>query len=392
MIHKIKKDIYQKIIKIHGKGKLEVNEPPYHKSFIKFLNKAAREKELSSIGKYTAQFEKKITNYCKSKYCFATNSGTSALHLVLKSLGIGLNDEVLVPSLTFAGTVNSISYCNANPHFIDSNIKSNFGIDVEKLDNYLEKNFFFDKKKRLKNKVNKNTVKAIISVHVYGFSSNIFKLKKIAKKYRLYLIEDAAGAFGSKINNKYLGTFADAGIYSFNGNKIITTGGGGAVVTNNKSLFNKIYKLGTTSKKRHPYKYLHDKIGYNYRMPSINAALGLAQLKVLSKILNKKQLLHKLYLKEFKELKYAKIYKSRNVRDNNWINILIFSDKLKKNTDQVIKFLHQKKIKVKPVWKLMSTLNHFKKYPKMNLDGSNEIYNKTILLPSSVKLNLSNTN
>ena len=143
MINKIKKDIYQKIIKIHGKKKLEVDEPPYHKSFIHFLNKAAREKELSSHGKFTPQFEKKIINLCKSKYCFATNSGTSALHLVLKSFGIGLKDEVLVPSLTFAGTINSIRYCNAIPHFIDSNIKSNFGIDVKKLNNYLEKNFFF---------------------------------------------------------------------------------------------------------------------------------------------------------------------------------------------------------------------------------------------------------
>ena len=385
MIDKIKKDIYQKIIKIHGKKKLEVNEPPYHKSNIHFLNKAAREKELSSVGKYTPQFEKKIINFCKSKYCFATNSGTSALHLVLKSFGIGLNDEVLVPSLTFAGTINSIRYCNANPHFIDSNIKSNFGIDVKKLNNYLEKNFFLDKKKKLKNKLNKNTVKAIICVHIYGFPSNIIELKKIANKYKLYLIEDAAGAFGSKLYNKHLGTFADAGIYSFNGNKIITTGGGGAVVTNNKTLFEKIYKYGTTSKKKHPYEYLHDEIGYNYRMPSINAALGLSQLKVLNKILNKKKLLHKLYLKEFKDFKCAEIYESGNIKDNNWINLLILNDSIKKNINQIIKFLHQKKIKVKRVWKLMSTLTHLKKYPKMNLDGSNEIYDKTILLPSSVK-------
>ncbi len=387
MINKIKKDIYQKIIKIHGKKKLEVNEPPYHKSIIHFLNKAAREKELSSHGKFTAQFEKKIINLCKSKYCFATNSGTSALHLVLKSFGIGLKDEVLVPSLTFAGTINSIRYCNAIPHFIDSNIKSNFGIDVKKLNNYLEKNFFFDKKKRLKNKANNNTVKAIINVHVYGFPSNIIELKKIAKKYKLHLIEDAAGAFGSKIGNKYLGTFADAGIYSFNGNKIITTGGGGAVVTNNKTLFEKIYKLGTISKKRHPYEYLHDEIGYNYRLPSINAALGLAQLKVLNNILKKKQLLHKSYLKEFKGFKYAKIYVSGNIKDNNWINLLILGDTIERNTHQIIRFLHQKKIKVKPVWKLMSTLIHLKKYPKMNLDGSKEIYKKTILLPSSINFN-----
>lgn len=387
MINKIKKDIYQKIIKIYGKKKLEVNEPPYHKSIIYFLNKAAREKELSSHGKFTPQFEKKIVNLCKSKYCFATNSGTSALHLVLKSFGIGLKDEVLVPSLTFAGTINSIRYCNAIPHFIDSNIKSNFGIDVKKLNNYLEKNFFFDKKKRLKNKANNNTVKAIISVHVYGFPSNIIELKKIAKKYKLHLIEDAAGAFGSKISNKYLGTFADAGIYSFNGNKIITTGGGGAIVTNNKTLFEKIYKLGTTSKRKHQYEYLHDETGYNYRMPSINAALGLAQLKVLNNILKKKQLLHKSYLKEFKGTKYAKIYVSGNIKDNNWINLLILTDASKKNTDQIIRFLHQKKIKVKPVWKLMNTLIHLKKYPKMNLDGSKEIYKKTILLPSSINLN-----
>ncbi len=383
----IEKNIYESITKVKGKTKLEVNEPTFNYSTIQYLKFAVKRNELSSVGKYTSKFEEKIQKYCKTKYCLATNSGTSALHLVLKGFGIGFKDEVLVPSLTFAGTVNAIKYCNADPHFVDSNINTNLGIDTFKLEAYLNKNFYFDRGKRLKNKKTNNFVKAIICVHVYGFPSNIMHLKKIAKKYKLFLIEDAAGAFGSNYKNKKLGTIGDAGIFSFNGNKIITTGGGGAIVTNNKIFFKKIFKLGTTSKVKHPYEYIHDEVGYNYRMPSINAALGLAQLDLLSKIISKKKKLLKSYIKVFRHNKFGKIYKSLIYKNNYWLVLFILEKKYEKKLNKVIKFLIKKKIYVKPVWKLMSSLKHFKKYPKMNLDGSKEIYKKVLLLPSSVNNN-----
>ncbi len=383
----IEKNIYESITKIKGKKKLEVNEPFFNHNTIKYLNFAIEKNELSSVGKYTSKFEEKIKKYCKIRYCLATNSGTSALHLALKGFGIGLNDEVLVPSLTFAGTVNAIKYCNANPHFVDSNFKTNLGIDTFKLEKYLNKNFYFDRKKRLINKNTNNFVKAIICVHVYGFPSNIIHLKKIAKKYKLFLIEDAAGAFGSKYKKKKLGTIGDAGIFSFNGNKIITTGGGGAIVTNNKSFFEKIYKLGTTSKIKHAYEYIHDEVGFNYRMPSINAALGLAQFDSLSKIMTKKKELLKSYVKVFRQNKFGKIYRSITAENNYWLVLLILEKKYEKRLNKVIKFLIKKKIFVKPVWRLMSSLKHFKQYPKMNLDGSRDIYKKVLLLPSSVNDN-----
>ena len=215
----------------------------------------------------------------------------------------------------------------------------------------------------------------------------IFNNFPFYKKYKLFLIEDAAGAFGSNYKNKKLGTIGDAGIFSFNGNKIITTGGGGAVVTNNKSFFKKIFKLGTTSKIKHPYEYIHDEVGYNYRMPSINAALGLAQLDLLSKIISKKKKLLKSYIKVFRHNKFGKIHKSLISKNNYWLVLFILEKKYEKKLDKVIKFLIKKKIYVKQVWKLMSSLKHFKKYPKMNLDGSREIYKKFLLLPSSVNDN-----
>ncbi len=380
----IEKNIYESIIKVKGKKKLEVNEPSLNIKTISFLNLAIKKNELSSRGKYTLKFEEKIKKYCKTNYCLATNSGTSALHLALKGFGIGLGDEVLVPSLTFAGTINAIKYCNANPHFIDSNIKTNLGIDTVKLENYLDKNFTFDQTKCLKNKTTNNLIKAIICVHVYGLPSNIMHLKKIAKKYNLFLIEDAAGAFGSKYRNRKLGTFGDAGIFSFNGNKIVTTGGGGAVVTNNKNFFKKIFKLGTTSKVKHEYEYIHDEIGFNYRMPSINAALGLAQLDTMKKILIKKKKLLKFYEKVFRYNKFGKIYRSTIAKSNYWLVLLILEKKYQKKKNRVIKFLIKKNVNVKPVWNLMSSLKHLRKYPKMNLDGSKEIYKKVLLLPSSV--------
>jgi len=163
----IEKNIYESIIKVKGKKKLEVNEPFFNIHTSRYLNFAINKNELSSVGKYTLKFEEKIKKYCKTSYCLATNSGTSALHLALKGFGVGLSDEVLVPSLTFAGTVNAIKYCNANPHFVDSNLKTNLGIDTVKLENYLNKNFYLDRRKQLKNKITKNVVKAIICVHVY---------------------------------------------------------------------------------------------------------------------------------------------------------------------------------------------------------------------------------
>lgn len=381
----LKKNIYSCIRRVKGKKKLEVNEPFFDNyKTINYLKLAVKNNELSSVGKYTAVFEKKIKKYCKTNYCLATNSGTSALHLALRAFGVNEGDEVLVPALTFVGTVNAIKYCNATPHFIDSNIKTNLGIDTLKLENYLNRNFYIDNRNRLKNKISKNLVKGIICVHVYGYPADIFYLKKIAKKYKLFLIEDAAGAFGSTYKDKKLGTIGDVGIFSFNGNKIITTGGGGAIVTNNKNIFKKVFKLGTTSKVKHKYEYIHDEVGYNYRMPSINASLGIAQLNILDSIMIKKRKLFKSYLKNFRNNKFGKIFKPSLKTNNHWLNLLVLEKSYEKKLKIIIEFLLKKKIKSKPAWRLMSSLKHFRKYPKMNLDGSKKIYKKILLLPSSV--------
>ena len=267
----ISKNIQLGIYRAVKKKHLELHEPSFDIEDINSVEKCIKSSFVSSFGENISKFEKKISEITKSKYVVCTNSGTSALHLSLIVSGVKSNEEVLIPSLTFVATANSISYISAIPHFVDVE-KFNLGIDPIKLDDYLKKNT-----QRKNNKlININTgkvISALMPVHLFGHPSKIIDLKNIAKKYNLIFIEDAAEALGSYYNKQHLGTFSKVGALSFNGNKIITTGGGGALLTNNKSIAEKARHLATTAKKKHSFKFLHTEIGYNYRMPNLNASV-----------------------------------------------------------------------------------------------------------------------
>ena len=291
----------------------------------------------------------------------------------------------MVPALTFVGTVNAISYLGAEPHFVDSNIKD-FGIDCNKLENYLKKIVIFKKNKSINKKTGK-IIRAIIPVHVFGHPCDIENIIKLAKKFRLKIVEDAAECLGSFYKNKHLGTFGDAGCLSFNGNKIITTGGGGAVLSKSKKLNDKINHLISTAKIDHKWEYIHDEIGYNFKLPSLNAALGLAQISKLNYFLKLKRKIFYRYNNIFSKIEGVKLFKeNKNSKSNYWLQTLILDHKNISSKNKLIKAAHNSKIFMRPAWKLISELGPYKKKQKMNLEGAREIYNRVINLPSSQSL------
>ncbi len=377
--------VYTLIKKTIGKGAHYLHEPLFSVKEIRYINNTIKKNSVSSAGIYGDIFEKKIKRYTKAKHVIAVINGTQGLFISMQALGIKKNQEVLVPALTFVGTANAISYTGAEPHFVDSKIED-LGIDCKKLETYLKKISEIRNNKCI-NKKTGRVISGIIPVHIFGHSCDIENVIRLAKQFRLKIIEDAAESVGSFYKKKHLGTFGDVGCLSFNGNKIITTGGGGAVITNNKNLAKKIKHLSNTAKIKHKWEYIHDDIGYNFRMPSLNAALGLAQITKINIFLKSKRKLFHKYSKNFRKLIGASIFREgKNLRSNYWLQTLILDKKYKYIKNELLNYCYKKKIFLRPAWKLISSLKPYKKKQKMDLSGAKDIVDRVINLPSSQKL------
>ncbi len=365
--------------------KIFLHEPGFKKKDFINVSKSLKSTHVSSSGKFTYIFEKKLEELTKSKFVISTINGTSALHSILKIIGTDYKDEILVPALTFVGTANAIRYCGANPNFIDVEDKT-FGVDPIKLENYLAKNCIF-KKNLCVNKKTRKTIRALICVHVFGNPCRIIQIKKILKKYKIILIEDAAEGIGSYFMKKHLGTFGEFGILSFNGNKTITTGGGGAILLKNKKYFNKLIKFVSTGKEKHPYEYFYKSLGYNYRLPSLNASLGISQLKSLSLILKDKKNVYQYYKNIFKNLDGLKLHNPiKFSKSNYWLNTIILDENKKKFKNLVIKKLIKNNFYCRPLWYPLHKLSYFKNSPKDNLECTENLYKRCINIPSSANL------
>ena len=378
----IQKLISKAVKKIYKKRDVYLHEPTIDRKDINSINKCLKSKFVSTVGKGVGLFEKKISQYTKSKYVIALNSGTSSLHLSLLSLGLKKNDEVLMSGTSFVASPNSIIYCNASPHFVDIE-EETFGISAVKLEKYLKKNTII-KKKQCFNKNTGNRIKCIMIVHIFGLCNDYSKIIKIAKKFKLKVIEDAAEGLGTFYNNKHVGTLGDVGTLSFNGNKIITTGAGGCIMTNNFRLYKKINNLASTAKKRHKFEFLYNGLGFNYKMTNMQAYLGLSQLSKLEKILNSKRAIHKEYEKIFKNNKYFRLNSEKKYcKSNYWLNSITLKKKYIKDRNKIILKLMKRKIFCRPLWPEFSSVNHLKEYPKMKLSNTKILSKSTICLPSS---------
>ena len=375
-------EISKEIKKRFNPKKLNLHEPIFSRKEKSNLSSCIKSGLVSTSnkGRFIKKLEGQIRNFTKSKYVVCTINGVSAIHGGLISLGLKKNDEILLPSLTFVATVHPILYIGAVPHFVDAENRT-FGICAYKLEKYLKK-ITFKKGAFFFNKKTKRRISAIIAVHIFGNPCEILKLRSIAKKYNLKLIEDATEALGSFVNKKHAGTFGDIGIFSFNGNKIVTAGGGGAIITNNKVLYKRISHLVSNSKISHPWEYIHDQVGFNYRMPNLNAALASAQFDKLKQIIKIKRdisIIYKNIFWKFKNFKF--LDESNNAKSNFWLNTIIIKDK-KINKKKLIQHFHKNKIFVRPVWKPLHTLKHLKNFPKMKLNSTINIYQNSICLPS----------
>ena len=372
---------------IKKKIKLKKKEIPLHEPNIdlsdqKEVLRSLKSGYVSSVGNDIDKFEKKLKSITKSKFLTTVINGTSAIHLGLKVIGVKPSHEVLVPALNFIASVNAILYLNATPHFVDSE-REHFGVDPEKLETYLNNNSYIKNNCCYNKKTNK-IIKALIIVHVFGHPARLPELLKICKKFKIKILEDAAEALGSYYEGKHVGTFGDIGILSFNGNKIVTTGSGGAILTKSKKKYLKLQHLATTAKVKHNWDFIHNEIGYNYRLANINASLGLSQLKKLKFYIKKKRNLFNRYKTLLGQSKdYFILNEPPNCKSNFWLQTLVLNNSSKKNKIKILKDFHKKKLLIRPVWKPLHKMKYLKKFPKMNLKNTNMLENKIINLPSS---------
>ena len=366
---------------ISGKKKLGLHNPYIDNKEVLAVKKCIDTTFVSNKSFFVKKFEDELKKIVKSKYIIAVNSGTAALGICLRALGVKENEEVITSPLSFVATSNAIKHVGAVPHFVDIKL-TNLGIDFFKLEKYLEKISYF-KNGILFNKKTKRKISCILPTHVFGFPADINQMNKIKKNFKLKILEDSAEGLGSFYNKRHLGTFGDMGVLSFNGNKIITTGGGGAIITNNKKLFEFARHIASTAKKIKNFEYDHDQVAWNYRMPGINAAFGLGQIKKLNFILRKKKKLHyKIfnYLKKYTELNIMQ--SEKNTSPNFWLNTLILKNSNYKLRNKLINTLNKKGFEVRPIWKLLNTLKQFKNSPHSSLKNAISAENKIISLPS----------
>ena len=385
----MKKKIIKKLIELKKKSKLkqlQLHEPLLDNKEVLITKDIIEKGYISTAGDEIKLFENEIQKYTKIKNIILTNSGTSALHAILIALNIKADDEVLVQSNTFVGTINPIIYCKAIPNFVDID-SHNLSICPYKLDVYLKKNTKIKNGKCFNNKT-KRFIKAIIVVHVFGNVGYLEEIKNITKKYKIHLIEDSAEAFGSIYKRKHTCNYGIAGIFSFNGNKIISTGAGGAVATNNSNLAKKIKHLISTSKIKHKFLYIHNNVGYNYRMPNICASLGLSQISKINYLLKQKRELHFFYKSIFENIDGIRFYlESKDCTSNHWLNCIMLNKKDKKMVYEILNTANKQKIYLRPLWNPMHSLKFCKKFPKDNLDNTIKAFETTITLPSSAQLN-----
>jgi aminotransferase in exopolysaccharide biosynthesis len=337
------------------------------------------------VGKFVDQFEADLAAYTGAKHAVAVVNGTAALHVALKLAGVQPGDEVLIPALTFIATANAVAYCGATPHFADCE-EDTLGIDPSALREYLQLIAEVSGEHCI-NRQTGRVIRALVPMHTFGHPVNIEGLLAVARDFHLVLVEDAAESLGSTVDGRHTGTFGTMGTLSFNGNKTITTGGGGAILTNDSELARHAKHLTTTAKVPHRWEYVHDEVGYNYRLPNINAALGCAQLEQLPGFLNAKRRLFDRYQAAFAGIQDARAFtEPKGCRSNYWLQTLILDESVADQRDAILSATNDAGLMTRPVWSLMHKLVPYQHCPQMPLPVAESLERRLINLPSSVRL------
>lgn len=366
-------------------GVIGLHEPFFAGNEWSYVKECLDTRWVSSVGKYVDLFEEKLAEFTGVKRAIAIVNGTSALHICLKLVGVKENDEVLMPALTFIATANAVSYCGAVPHFVDSEMMT-LGLDAKKLHQYLEEIAKVENGQCF-NKRTGRRIKAVVPMHTFGHPVDLDLLVAVCEEFKIELVEDAAESMGSYYKGKHTGNWGKVSAVSFNGNKVITTGGGGAILTNDLELGNLAKHLTTQAKLPHKWEFSHDMIGYNYRMPNMNAALGCAQLEQLPQFLERKRNLATRYQKGFQDIKGVTFFvEPEFTHSNYWLNAILLKPEFADRRDGLLAVAHENGILARPVWNLMYTLPMFKACPKMDCQIAESIFARIINIPSSVNL------
>jgi perosamine synthetase len=363
-------------------GVMPLHSPVFYERSEELVIDCIRSTFVSSVGSCVALFEEEVAKACDTEFCVSTTNGTAALQVAMRVSGVESGHESLMPSLTFVATPNAASYLGAIPHFVDVDPQT-LAMDPDVLRRHLMRCSTYRNGKLLNKKTNRQ-ISSILAVHVFGHPADMSGLRKIADEFELPLIEDAAGALGSELEGRRVGSFGDLGVVSFNGNKLITTGGGGAIVTNSQDLADAARHISTTAKRSHGWSFVHDQIGYNFRMPSLNAALGLSQIENLDGLLTAKRKIAARYQEYFKNFDEVSILKQpENSNSNFWLNNIILERFNENLCEEIIQELNHMGINARPIWTPMHYLEIYRNSPKTSLSVTESIVKKIISLPSS---------
>ena len=361
---------------------IALHEPRFIGNEKKYLNDCIDSTFVSSVGKYVDRFEKEFASFVGAKYAIATVNGTAALHISLILANVKKDDEVITQPLTFIATCNAISYIGAKPVFVDVDLDT-MGLSPESLNFFLEANCEIINNQCI-NKTTNKIIKACVPMHTFGHPCKIEEIKEICDIWNITLVEDAAESLGSFYKDKHTGTFGKVGAFSFNGNKIITSGGGGVIVTDDEQIAKRAKHITTTAKIPHPYEYVHDEIAYNYRLPNINAALLVAQMENLEKFLESKRELASTYEKFFKTSNIDFIKEPKDSKSNYWLQAVLLNDL--KQRDEFLEFTNKNGVMTRPIWRLMNELEMYKDCQKDELKNAKYLEQRVVNIPSSVIL------
>ena len=368
-----------------GPGPVALHEPVFSGNEWAYLKECLDSTFVSSVGKFVDRFEADLAGFTGARHAVAVVNGTAALHVALKLANVQPGDEVLVPALTFVATANSVAYCGATPHFVDSEVAT-LGVDAAKLRDYL-KDHTERRSGQCTNRATGRTIRALVPMHAFGHPVDLDGLMSIARDFHLALIEDAAESIGSYYHGRHTGTLGLMGTLSFNGNKTITTGGGGAILTNDSRLARAAKHLTTTAKLPHAWDFNHDEVGFNYRLPNLNAALGCAQLEQLPGMLAAKRRLFETYRAAFNDVAGVRLIEEPpGSRSNYWLQTLRLESDDADERDAVLEATNAAGYATRPAWLLMSELAAFRDCPRTDLAVAESLRRRLINLPSSSTL------
>jgi len=361
-------------------GNIALHEPRFTGNEKKYVMEAIESTFVSSVGQFVTRFEEMMCSITGAPYAVATMNGTSALHVALRLVGVERDDEVIVPPLSFVATANAVLYCGATPLFIDVD-RTTLGLSPQSVVEFLKEHAQIQTKGSCLNKLTGRRISACVPVHVFGHPCRVDEIAEVCAGYGIPVVEDAAESIGSLFHRRHTGTFGVMGVFSFNGNKTVTSGAGGAIITADPLLAARAKHITTTAKVPHPYEYVHDEMGYNYRMPNLNAALACAQLEQLDRFIACKRNLAKRYAAFFEEQGIEFVTEPRFARSNYWLNAIILQDRATR--DQYVEYTNQCGVMTRPAWRLLNTLPMFQGCQTDGLAQARWLEERIANIPSS---------